>query len=592
VSAEAAPEAGARATPPPPSACERALARPAVAAGVCLLLTLLLTWPLAARLGLALPAGAGDLWVNVWNFWWWRTALEAGESPWWTPYLFHPAGAHLDFHLHSPVNMLLFAPWFEPETAYGLAVLLSTWLSAFGAHLLARDLSGSARAGLLAGVVFAFFPHRLEQTLEHLNLFSTQFVPLTLWAFFRVSRRGGLGVTLALGAFFAGNALCDWHLAVKLTLLLAVLAPVAWWRTARPRSALARDWALAGALAALLVLPAAWPMLRGIATGFPYQKVVVEKGADLAFLLRPHFRHPLWGSLTQEAYLTRRANPSAGFVSYLGVVPLALAGIALARRRRGGVLWTGVFLGSLLLALGAHPRIDGRLLEDVTLPFAWLRDLPVLGALRVANRFLTVSGLALGVLAALGFAGLRRPSDARFALVLGLVSLDYLWLPYPMREVRSSPLHALLREGGPPGAVIDIPFTVGPSAGRDMYGQMDHGRPIAGGYASVPVREDFRVIEGEPALADLHGVQPALSRPLDRARLVALGFGVVLLHKDRRAGAPPPPGASGFALGAPLLRLGEMPRASFYAARWRLEQACGAPFYEDDAVAAFRLAPP
>jgi hypothetical protein len=215
----------------------------------------------------------------------------------------------------------------------------------------------------------------------------------------------------------------------------------------------------------------------------------------------------------------------------------------------------------------------------------------VLGALRVANRFLTVTGLALAVLAALGCAALRRPSDARFALVLGLVVLDYLWLPYPLRAVRPSPLHARLREGGPPGAVIDIPFTAGPTAGPDMYGQMDHQRPIAGGYASVPVPDDFRVIEGEPALADLHGVVPALSRPLDRARLVALGFGVVLLHKDRRAGAPRPDAAD-FPLGAPLLRLGEMPAASFDAARRRLEQACGAPFYEDDDVAAYRLARP
>ena len=573
------------------SAWERRLGRPAFAALACLLLTLLLTWPLPARLGAALPAGAGDLWVNVWNFWWWDVALRGGVSPWWTPYLFHPGGADLSIHLHSPFNMLLFATPFGPETAYGLSVLFSTWLSAFGTYLLARDLSGSARAGLVAGLVFAFFPHRLEQTLEHLNLFSTQFLPLTLWAFFRLVRTGGRRWVFALAAFFAANALCDWHLGLKLGLLLAVLGVASWLRPVRSRALLARDWVLAGGLAALLVLPAAWPLLRGMASGTPYQKVAVEKGADLAFLLRPPHRHPLWGSLTQEAYLTRRTNPSAGFVSYLGVVPLALAGVALARRQRGSVLWAGVFLGSLLLALGAHPRFDGRLFEEVTLPFAWLRDAPVLGALRVANRFLTPASLALAVLAALGFVALRPRGDAGFALVVTLVVLDYLWLPYPLREVRPSPLYTLLRDGGPAGAVLDIPFTASPAAGEYMNAQMVHRRPIAGGYPSVPIPAVFAAIEREPALADLFGFQPSLARPIDRERLAALGFGVVLLHKDRRAGTAPRPDEPDFPLGEAMRSLGEMPGASFDAARRRLEEACGAPFYEDEDVAAFGLGP-
>jgi hypothetical protein len=485
--------------------------------------------------------------------------------------------------------MLLFARWLEPETAYGAAVLVSTWLSAFGAYLLARELTGSACAGLVAGLVFAFFPHRMEQTLEHLNLFSTQFLPLAVWAFFALARRGGRWPVLGLGAFFAANALCDWQLAIQLTLLLALLTLVAALRPARPRAAFARELALAGALAVLLALPGAWPLLRGMTEGAPYQKPTVEKGADLAFLLRPHFHHPLWGELTREAYLERRGYASAGFVAYLGIVPLALAGLAVSRRRPGGALWAGVFLGSLLLALGAHPRFEGRLLEDVTLPFAWLRDLPVLGTLRVANRFLTPAGLALAVLAAHGFTALARRSDARFALVLALVALDYLWLPYPLRELEAAPLLARLRDAGPPGAVIDIPFTVSPAAGRDMYAQTVHGRPVAGGYPSVPSPAVLAAIEREPALADLHGTQPKLARPVDRERLVALGFGVVLLHKDRRAGEPAPP-ADPSLLGPGMGRMGEMQPAYFDAARRRLEAACGSPFYEDDRVVAFDLA--
>ena len=576
-------------------ACERLLRRPGLAALGCGLLTVVLTWPLAARLGSALPAGAVDLWQNVWNFWWWDTALREGRSPFWTPYLFHPTGVELVFHTHSLFNMLALpvVRLVGPEAAYGLCVLFSTWLTAFGGYLLARELTGSARAGLLAGLVFAFFPHRLEQTLEHLNLFSTQFLPLTLWAFVRLARKGGRSTACVLGLFFALNALCDWQLALMLTLLLAVVALVALLRPSRPRAAFARDLTVAGAVATLLTLPAAWPLLSGMATGAHHQKAPEEKGIDATFLLRPHFHHPLWGRLTREGYATERAYGSAGFVSYLGVVPLALAGVALARRAPGSGTWSGIFVASLVLALGAHPWWRGRLVENITLPFAVFQHVPLLSLLRVANRFLIPAGLALGVLAALGWMGLRRRSDARFAWVFTLVALDYLWLPYPLRTDTLSPFYGSLREGSPPGAVLDIPLTWLTVAGHNMRAQIVHGRPIAGGYVTVLAPEPLRAIRYEPALADLAGLAPKLERPLDRERLVALGFGVAVLHKDRTRGfadrmrvASDPEDLFADRIAG---RVGLMSEARFREARRRFVEACGAPLYEDEKLAAFDL---
>ncbi|MEN8161183.1 MAG: hypothetical protein ABFS41_14015 [Myxococcota bacterium] len=350
-----------------------------------------------------------------------------------------------------------------------------------------------------------------------------------------------------------------------------------------------RDLGLAGALAVGLVLPAAWPVLEAVGSGQTVQKQAVEKGVDLAFLLRPHFHHPLWGEWTRDAYLERRAYPSAGFTAYLGFVPLLLAGAALVRRRAGAAFWAGLFGGSLLLALGAHAHWEGRLLEGVTLPFAGFELLPVLSTLRVANRFLIPGSLALAVLAALG-AG-RRSSDLRFAGILLAVALDYLWLPYPLAPLEPSALHAELRAGAAPGAALNIPFTDSPGAVGSLRAQIEHGRPIAGGYVSVPSPETRAAIANEPALVDLYGFAPRLARPVDRERLVELGFGVILLHKDRRAGWRPPASAPAPVLGAALHRLGEMPAPRFDAARTRLEAACGAPFYEDERLAAFRLRP-
>ena len=69
------------------------------------------TWPLVLRMGTHLPAGAHDLYQNVWNFWWWEQALlERGVSPYATDMLYAPEGFDLAFNTHSEFHMLVVVP--------------------------------------------------------------------------------------------------------------------------------------------------------------------------------------------------------------------------------------------------------------------------------------------------------------------------------------------------------------------------------------------------------------------------------------------------------------------------------------------------
>ena len=141
--------------------------------------------------GNALPAGSADLWQNYWNFWWWKQCLLEAQNPLHAPALFHPFGTDLVFHTHSPFNQIVGMPvnlLFGEAAAYNFCLLLALTLSGFGAYLLVRELTRSASAGFLAGLVFAYFPQTVEQTLEHLNLFSVQFIPLSLFFLLRWSR--------------------------------------------------------------------------------------------------------------------------------------------------------------------------------------------------------------------------------------------------------------------------------------------------------------------------------------------------------------------------------------------------------------------
>ena len=595
----------------PSTTLSRLLESRGVAAGLYLALTVCMTFPLVLRMGAFVPAGSGDIWQNYWNFWWWEKCLfELQQSPYHSQLLFHPTGANVIFHTHSAFNMIVGMPvnviW-GPGAAYNFCVLLALWLSGWGGYLLVKELTGDARAAFLAGLVFAYFPQHIEQTLEHLNLFSTQFIPLTLLYFFRLARRGGTRNVAGFGVCFALNALCSWHLGLMLILTLAPLLILAsfplfpsfrffpsfhFFPMTRPSSILVRDLAIAAGVSAVILLPAVSPMFSEMASGATYfDKRLVDRGIDASYLLTPFFAHPFWGALTTDAYLSR-AYQASGFICYLGFIPVGLAAWALARRRSGTGYWAIFTLVTLLLALGAHPFWDGKLHDGITLPFAWLKFFPGLVYLKVANRFLILTSLGLAVLVGYGWTAIRKPSDLKFALLGGLIFVEYLWAPYPLQEVPISPVYAQLRKTGQESAILDIPFQQRNRTVSNLLAQTVHGRPIADGYLSTISPQAFEAIQTESALKDLAGV-PMLERPIDRDRLLALGFDTVVLHKDRadsyakqRLADVEPRDLLGR---KSALRLGGIPDETMRRIRVELTGLCGEPQWEDEQIAVFDL---
>lgn len=579
------------------SGVARLLSRPIWVGGLYLVLTLALTFPLALHFTSALPGGTNDVWSNYWNFWWWKfSLLELHQSPYRTKFLFHPTGASLVFHTHSPFNMLVSLPVnyaFGPAAAYNFCSLLAFWLSGWGAFLLAREVTGDARGSFLAGIVFAFFPQHFEQTLEHLNLASTQFIPFTLYYLLRLRREGGWRNALGLGVSFAFCALCGWHLGIMLALILAPICLALLVRGPRPRSAFSRELALAALAATAIAFPHFSPMLVEALWGFEsFSKPEVNEGIDLAFLFWPAYGHPLFNPLVTPAY-AGRSYASAGFVAYLGYVPVALAAWAAWRRRAGVVLWGLLFLLTLIFALGAHPLWNGHLIESVDLPAIVIREIPGIKVLRTANRFLIFTGLALGVLVALGWTALRKQTDARFALLAGVILFEYLWTPFPIQEVALSPIYEQLARADGSGAVLDIPFLQrSRSARHNMVAQTIHHRPIAGGHVSVDPLGPIRAIQNEPALTDLARI-PRLERPVDRKRLLELGFDWMILHKTRadsfRDAVVARTDPDDLVALKRANRLGGIPDEKMQRIREQLEALTGGPSFEDAEIVVFDL---
>src|ERR1700741_5455584 len=73
----------------------------------------------------------------------------------------------------------------NPIVVYNLVFLSGFALSGVGVALLVRRLTRSAGAAIVAGIVFAFAPYRIDH-YAHAQLQQTAFIPLALWAFHRL----------------------------------------------------------------------------------------------------------------------------------------------------------------------------------------------------------------------------------------------------------------------------------------------------------------------------------------------------------------------------------------------------------------------
>jgi hypothetical protein len=105
--------------------------------------------------------------------------------------------------------------------------------------------------------------------------------------------------------------------------------------------------------------------------------------------------------------------------------------------------------------------------------------------------------------------------------------------------------------------------------------------------------DGLEFVQREPALADLHDIDPPYERPIDRRRLVELGFDFVALHKDR-VESEARKKLERFDPDSPYYkkaaqRMAGIPDEKLARMRAELTGLCGAPLLEDDSVVVFSL---
>jgi hypothetical protein len=389
--------------------------------------------------------------------------------------IFHPdpnGVLYSDVSLGTAVLLVPFRLWIRDAVPlYNAGVLLALAFAGWSFHALTRELTGSRGAGLLAGTLAAFASHQLLH-VYHLNLISTGWFAWLLLGLHRLVRRPSLGAVALTGLGFALTALSSGYYAVAATIVAVVFAGVHWRAFVRPRALGAA--AAAALLAALLVAPYARAFLA----------LREREGLRRAAVFSTSLAFSPGRDLTSRGYAYRAVLGSGGEQLFPGLLTLALAAVALVRRRPCAAYYATVSAVLLLVSLGPQIALGSRV---VVLPYHWLFVIPPLDSMRHPYTFASVATFTLSVLAGLGWSALATSSRPWATPAAILAAAIETLGPGPGLQKVAPGIPAVYQvlETLPPGAVLQLPL----HSEDVVLWAARHGRPVANGIgAFLPAR--------------------------------------------------------------------------------------------------------
>jgi len=352
----------------------------------------------------------GDPYFTVWRLSW--IAHQLPLDPWhlFDGNIFHPERFTLAYSDAMLLPGLIGAPFIwvgmHPLLLSNLAVVATFVLSAMAMFHLVRLLTGSAAAGIAAGLLFAFYPFRFDH-YAHLELLMTLWLPVAALCLHALlarpsGRRGAL-----LGVAVAAQALSSIYYGVFLLPWLAVL-----WMTLAVKSGRVRatipPLVVAAMVAALLIGPALLPyLLNHASAGDRAVSAIQFYSAHVSNYLGSTHASAVYGTALSAFRAPERALFPGVIIVVLAVVgawpPFSAVRLA--------------YLAALAFAFDASLGLNGLLyplLHQWVLPFR---------GLRVPARFAILVGCSLAVLAGYGIARIerivKRPA-ARWGLVAAI----------------------------------------------------------------------------------------------------------------------------------------------------------------------------
>jgi hypothetical protein len=478
---------------------------------------------------------AGDPLLNAWALAWVAHQLPYAPAHLFDANIFYPERHTLAFSETLIVPAVIVAPlrWLGagPLLLHNIVFLSGFIVSGAGAALLVRSLTGNAAAGLIAGLVFALLPYRIDH-YPHLQLQQTQCLPFAFWAFHRLLKSGRTRDGVLFGAFTAGQVLSCMYYGLFLVPYMAVVcgALLIGARTWDRRRLIALAVAVGIATVAVIPVGSAYLNARRV-VGERSPEDVARGSATIRNYFGPPVENLLYGRLLKPF-----GNPERRL--FPGFLAVGLALVALWPRRQSGHATSqfddpsarlpnyeiAAYALGLLVAFDLSLGFNGfsyRFLYEYVLPFR---------GLRIPARMGVIVGFSLAVLA--GFGAARLMLGRRWLpFVLGaLMMLEYANVPLRLREFPTTPPESyndLLRDvdDSPIAPIFEFP-----ASPRDdptyMYFSTFHWQWLINGYSGFFPPSYSRLVE-------------AMANFPNEASIVAIkrrGTRYLLVHGERLFG--------------------------------------------------------
>jgi hypothetical protein len=334
-----------------------------------LAVTLIFTWPVVAGLTRDIPWDLGDSLLNAWILAWDADRILrflGGDVDairnFWNANIFYPEPLTLAYSEHLFAQALQIFPVYALTgniiLSYNLLFLSTFVLCGLGMFLFVREVTGSARAGLAAGLIYAFAPYRVPQ-FSHLQVISSQWMPFVLYGLRRYFVTRHVRALAGAGAALVAQNLSNGHF--LLFFAPFVLAYALFEIATRKLWADARVWAALSITAAgvtVVTLPFLLPYLelRRLGLGARALNEVKAFSADVFSYLTSPVESWVWGRAAR-AYPKAEGElfptVAALLLGCIGIASSAASAWTSARRSSAAASWAPMGILRVLLVAAA-----------------------------------------------------------------------------------------------------------------------------------------------------------------------------------------------------------------------------------------------
>src|SRR3972149_963015 len=170
---------------------------------ILLLLAIAVTWPLILHMQDRVPGWyIADNYEYLWKMWWFKhSIIDLRTNPLLAPSILFPTGFSLAYAEITPLHTVLGLPLtalFGEVTTYNIFAIASFVITGWAVYSIVFRWTGSARAGIFAGILVVMNPYHLVRYGGILPLMAIEGLPVFLlglegWTATRKLPRSALG---------------------------------------------------------------------------------------------------------------------------------------------------------------------------------------------------------------------------------------------------------------------------------------------------------------------------------------------------------------------------------------------------------------